>query len=169
MPKPLLQTRLSARDRRIAAIHEAGHVTMARHVGLAVVSAWLEETSNPGNYDKLWIGHTRYFSPSISEKKMSRRKLAMFAVAGAVGEFCWQRETFDETLDMWLEEKAMSETDWAACACEPGNPSPQLLIIIKTVFSLFDREAGELWPTVMIEARSLMKYSRDAAGNARKT
>lgn len=159
MLNPYSRKRIAARDRRIAAIHEAGHVTMARHVGLTDVSAWLEETRDPGEYDKLWIGHTRYPSPSIS--RISRRKLAMFAVAGTVAELCWQRETFAETLDfdMWLEPETMSESDWAGCDCEPGNPSPQLLKIIKTVFLLFDREAGKLWPDVVSEARSQMKNS----------
>jgi hypothetical protein len=135
---------------------------MAHHVGLTDVFAWLEEIQDPGNHDKLWIGHTKYLSPSILKKKISHRKITMFAVAGAVAECCWQHETFDETLDfdMWYEPEVMSESDWASCDCEPGNPSSQLLNIIKKVFSLFDREAGELWPSVVIEARRLIVNSR---------
>jgi hypothetical protein len=30
---------------------------------------------------------------------MPRKKLAMFAVAGAVAEICWQHVAFDESLD----------------------------------------------------------------------
>jgi len=162
MPKSFSRKRLSAWDRRLAAIHEAGHVTMARYVGLIVTSAWLEETREGGIYEKFWIGHTSYMLPFISKKRISRKKMSMFAVAGTVAERCWHREAFD--YDLWFDAYAMSDSDWAGCDCEPGDPPPQLLEIIKTVFSLFDREAGELWPAVVIEARSLIKDSRDAAG-----
>jgi hypothetical protein len=74
MSKPLSRKRVSARDRRLAAVHEAGHVTMGRHIGLNAVFAWLEEIRDPGEYDKLWIGHTEYQPPSILEKKISRKK-----------------------------------------------------------------------------------------------
>jgi len=86
----------------------------------------------------------------------------MFAVAGAVAECCWDREEFDDV--MWLDPDAMSESDWAGCGCEPGEPSSKILNIIEDVFSLFNREAGELWPAVAIEARSLIKNSRDSVG-----
>jgi hypothetical protein len=153
--------RIEARDRRMAAIHEAGHVTMARNVGLDILAAWLEKTPDPGVYDKLWIGHTRPYL----KKKMSREKLAMFAVAGAVAECCWHRDSFDEMLDndAWYDAAAMSDSDWACCRCEPGNPTPRLLKIIKTVFSLFDRQAGKLWPDLLVEARRLIEHSREPA------
>jgi len=161
MFKPLSGKRLSARDRRHAAIHEAGHVTMARHVGLNAVSAWLEEIRDPGKHDKLWIGHTEYLPPSFLNKKISRKKIVMYAVAGAVAECCWNREAFDE--DVWSDPDAMSASDWISCGCEPSVPSPKILNIIEDVFSLFSREAGELWPAVAIEARSLIRNSRDSA------
>jgi hypothetical protein len=44
-------------------------------------------------------GHTRYLSPQTLNQKMPRKKLAMFAVAGAVAEICWQHVAFDESLD----------------------------------------------------------------------
>jgi len=77
----------------MAAIHEAGHVVMARHIGLTNVSAWLEEIQDFADdilYDKLWIGHTTYLQSGINGKTISTKKLAMFAVAGAVAECCWQ-------------------------------------------------------------------------------
>ena len=45
--------RVEARDRRMAAIHEAGHVVMARGVGLDVLGASLEKTPDPGVYDTM--------------------------------------------------------------------------------------------------------------------
>jgi hypothetical protein len=166
MFKPLTRKRISARDRRIAAIHEAGHITMARHIGLTAISAWLVEMPGAGKYEKLWIGHTRFLSPSVLKRKIPHMKFAMFAVAGAVAECCWQRTSYDETVDYdtWNEEDAMSESDWASCRCEPGNPSTQLLTTIEAVFLLFDREVGKLWPPLLSEARRLIVNSR--FGNA---
>jgi hypothetical protein len=152
--------RLSARDRRLAAVHEAGHFTMGHHVGLHAISAWLEEIRLPKDYDKLWIGHTRYLLPPTSKRKLSHRKIVMFAVSGAIAECCWRREAFDE--DMWFDPDAMSASDWAGCGCEPGEPSSKILNIIEYVFSLIDRESGELWPAVAIQARLLIDNSRDS-------
>ena len=154
----LSRKRISARDRRLAAVHEAGHVIMARHVGMAATSAWLEELPGSGLYEKLWVGHTRYMSPT-NLKTISQKTLAMFAVAGAVAECCWKRDSFDE--DTWYDFDSMSATDWAGCGCEPGDPTDQTLDTIKVVFSLFDREVGKLWPTLSFEARRLILDSRE--------
>jgi hypothetical protein len=43
----ILPSRIMARDRRRAAIHEAGHVAIGRHIGLHVVFARLEKVSSP--------------------------------------------------------------------------------------------------------------------------
>jgi hypothetical protein len=165
MHKPLTREHISAIDRRRAAIHEAGHVVMARHIGLTNVSAWLEEMPDSADdilYEKLWIGHTTYLQSGIIGKKLSDKKLAMFAVAGAVSECCWQRNSYDETLDYdtWYDADTMSESDWAGCRCEPGDPSPQLLSTIEAVFLLFDRETGKLWPALLSESRRLIVTSR---------
>jgi hypothetical protein len=150
--------RLSARDRRLAAVHEAGHLTMARHVGIYGASAWLEEKRPTGDCEKLWIGHTKYLSPSIFKKKISHRKFVMFAASGAIAECCWRRESFDD--DTWFDPDSMSSSDWVGCGCDPGEPSCKILNIIEDVFSLFNRDAGELWPAVAITARSLIKNSQ---------
>ena len=157
--------RIAARDRRNSAIHEAGHVTIGRHIGLAAICAWLEKTPSPGSYDKLWVGHTRYTSSSILVGKMPRKKLPLFAVAGAVAEFCWQQVTFDETLgdECWHDVDTMSESDWAGCGCAPGNPTRQLFKTVETVFALLDREAGALWPALLSEARRLIVDSRETS------
>jgi hypothetical protein len=165
MIKPMKPVRIAARDRRNTAIHEAGHVTIGRHVGLKAVSAWLEETSNPGPYDKLWVGKMRYLSPTIFGGKLPRKKLALVAVAGAVADCCWQKYTFEDSYDddFWLDEDAMSESDWLGCGCDPGNPTRQLFKTIETVFSLLDREAGALWPALLSESRRLIEGSRETS------
>ena len=39
--------RLEARDRRLAAIHEAGHHVIARHRGMHEVESWIERAGDP--------------------------------------------------------------------------------------------------------------------------
>jgi hypothetical protein len=153
--------RLEARDRRMAAIHEAGHVTMARHVGLQAASASLERIPDASISvldSKFWIGKTRYLPPEIIGRKLSYTKRAMFAVAGAVAESCWNYKGFDE--EVWYDPDAMSESDWAGCGCQPGDPTAKVLKLIQATFLLFDREAGKLWPDVRQEARRLIEDSR---------
>jgi hypothetical protein len=96
--------RIEARDRRMAAIHEAGHVTMARHVGLETFPASLEripDASISVPYDKFWIGKTPYLTPESIGRELSDTKLAMFGVAGAVAERCWDAESFEDDEDFW--------------------------------------------------------------------
>lgn len=152
--------RIEARDRRLAAIHEAGHVTMGRHLGLIVAHALLKKVPNTDmSQDKLWIGHTQYLPPSLFKTKMSQKKLAMFAVSGAVAELCWQRASLDEALDedRWCDPQAMSPSDWEGSGCEPGDPTRQFLKAVEATFELLNREAGKLWPSLLREARCLIE------------
>jgi hypothetical protein len=152
--------RIMARDRRLAAIHEAGHVIMARHLDVPAV-AWLEKTptgtaDSDVLFQKIWIGHTTY----SFNKTLTRRKKVMLAVAGSVAEQCWQRFSFADTLDHWEDPDAMSESDWAGTGCTPGEPSSNLLRIIEDTFSLFNSGTGILWSALIREARSLITNAR---------
>lgn len=161
--------RVAARDRRYAAIHEAGHVVIGRHIGLRGVRAWLEKTSNPEPlFDKFWIGKTQYIKPSALGETMSRKKLALFAVAGAVAERCWNKYTFEDSCgdEFWLDENVMSESDWLGCDCDPGNPTRKVFEAIEAAFSLLERNAGALWPALMSEARRLIVDSRSSSFRA---
>src|SRR5262245_12197464 len=122
--------RIVARDRRLAAIHEAGHVTLARHLDAQVACAWLENNyrSDPLS-EKQWIGHCHFkFDKSPSRK--TKTLVAMVAVAGAVAEQCWQREPFFFP-EAWYDPHIMSESDWDCTTCTPGNPSLELFRIIE--------------------------------------
>jgi hypothetical protein len=157
--------RFEARDRRMAAIHEAGHVTMAGHVGLQVASASLERIPDATVSvldNKIWIGKTRYMPPETIGRTLSYRKRAMFAVAGAVAERCWSAESFDE--ELWYDPNSMSESDWAGCGCQPGDPTPKLFKVIQATFSLFDRQTGRLLPDLLLEARHLIENTRGLRG-----
>lgn len=156
------QLRISARDRRGAAIHEAGHVTIGRHIGLVGLSARIERNLDGDKFNKLWIGRTRYLPPSAIGRNLPQKKQALVAVAGSVAEFCWEGVNFADTLTdyVWEDPNTMSDTDWAGCGCDPGNPTRQALRAIETVFSLLDRQVGPLWPPLLSEARSLIKEAR---------
>ena len=145
--------RIMARDRRLAAIHEAGHVTSARHLGVLVTSAWLEKNSDSDPLsEKQWTGHSAVsFGPS-------RRTNTMVAVAGAAAEQCWQRQPFEG--DAWYDPDFMSASDWAITGCTPGEPSLELFEVVEDMFSLFEPRTGRLWPELIKEARSLMVRAR---------
>jgi hypothetical protein len=113
LKKPMLSLkRIIAMDRRKAAIHEAGHVVLARHLGELGAYARLERTFAPDvACEKQWAGHTEF----NLNKLCSRRAKIMIAVAGAVAEYCWKRWDFEE--DSWYDPNVMSPTDWALARC----------------------------------------------------
>ena len=55
--------RIEARDRRLAAIHEAGHHVMACHRGMREVDSWIERVGDPTRYETSWVGHCRWRNP----------------------------------------------------------------------------------------------------------
>ncbi len=65
---PMSYRRLLARDRRKAAVHEAGHVVIARMFGLTDIDAHIRRHFESSIYEKTWVGQTgfskRYFSAS---------------------------------------------------------------------------------------------------------
>lgn len=146
----------SAGCRRLTAIHEAGHFTIGRHVGLLTFDARIMKNLPRQPDEKFWIGDTTW-----SPQGATRTKIRMFAVAGAVAECCWMGETFEDTLDGWDEPAAMSQTDWDFSGCAPGEPSRQLMRTIEKVFALLDRTDGKLWRDVLLTARRLIKESRE--------
>jgi hypothetical protein len=84
----------------------------------------------------------------------------MVAVAGAVAEFCWDEETYEDTQDQWEDPHTMSDSDWALAGCDPGEHTRELMRAVRGVFNLLDPTAGQLWPTVLQKARSIIVDSR---------
>lgn len=142
----------AALDRRRAAIHEAGHVVMAQHVGIRTGGAYVfpSLTTDP-ICEKQWRGQCVW-----SGKARSKRALRMFAVAGIVAECVWDGDPCWESSQL----ENMSPTDWAGTGCEPDAPSRALMIDAERVFDLFDK-SGPLWPKVLTTARGLIVASRD--------
>jgi hypothetical protein len=150
-----LSTWILLRDRRRAAIHEAGHFTIGRHLGLLTFNARIEKNPIQSRDEKSWIG-SAYILPSTT-----LRKNRMVAVAGADAEFCWDREMFEDTQFDWEDPDIMSETDWARSGCQPGEPSRQLMRAVESTFELFDPTEGQLWSTLLRKARDIIVDSRE--------
>jgi len=51
--------RTLARDRRPAAIHEAGHVVVARQLGIEISSAWIAPNDGGLPDERTWIGRVQ--------------------------------------------------------------------------------------------------------------
>jgi hypothetical protein len=153
--------RINARDRRRAAIHEAGHAVIAEHVGAAVTSVYIAPSEeDDATFNKSWIGRTQF----ARLQHLSRIRQRMVACAGATAQAVWHSRiwpvrtgiTCVEDLD-FCEPAFMSGTDWELAGCEPGEPDNRLFKAIERVWTLLD---GELWPALCRKARSLIEEAR---------
>jgi hypothetical protein len=145
--------RILARDRRMAAVHEASHVVVARRFALRMSSAWIVPNEGGESDEKTWIGRVQIESVDKADQ-LSRR---MIGVAGAVAEHLWQRG--------WIEDvypDGMSETDWALAGCDPDEPDDLLMDAGEEVGRLFERD-GLRWQELLAETRRLIIASRPSA------
>jgi hypothetical protein len=148
--------KISARDRRHAAVHEAGHVVVARHLGLMSFNAEIRKIEPQDLSEKEWVGSVRCQTEGVAA---SKRK--MVAVAGLVAEACWNGEDFYDLSEFFdLNPEGMSRSDWDLSGCLYSEPSEQLLDAMEQVFELLNRERGDLWNALLVEARSLIVRSR---------
>jgi len=152
MSKP--PARKIARDRLCAALHEAGHVVVARYVGVTVGKAYIypvPEIWDDRLSQKTWLGDTKMY-PDFDNP--SPQQLAMVGVAGAVAQLCWRREApVDE---QW--QPLMSGTDWGICFCKSGKETLeelQLQEAVSAVYVLLKRKSGRLWRQLYEQARRL--------------
>lgn len=73
--------RLEARERRLAALHEAGHAVLAREIGMLGVSAEIWRARDPSPERNSWVGQM-HFLDSLGKKAPFKR--SMIGVAGLV-------------------------------------------------------------------------------------
>jgi len=150
--------RISAFDRRKAAIHEAGHVVVADHlnrnnfVQSASARIFRNPTSDPRS-EKTWLGQARH-SPDF----LSPFELRMVACAGAAAEFIWSGS--DPEPDDWWDPESMSPSDWRLAECQPGEPDELCCEAIEELAKLLARD-GRLWREVTHEARYLIEDERN--------
>jgi hypothetical protein len=144
--------RTLARDRRMAAVHEAGHVVIARRLGLEIVSAWI--VPNDGEPDeRTWAGRVQIRRPHEADE-VSRR---MVGVAGPVAEYLWRGGWIED----YFPDEAMSESDWHLAGCEPDKPDDALMDAIGEVGQMFAR-GGSGWQDLIAESRRLIVASRSS-------
>jgi hypothetical protein len=103
----MTREQIEARDKRMAAIHEAAHATVAAAIGHRIrARIYFTGTSDPAN-EKTWAGHIETalgggFTPAV-------------AVAGFVAEVLdrWPNQDEDDFISMWMcgEYDELSETD----------------------------------------------------------
>jgi hypothetical protein len=160
--KAWTKERIIARDRRMSAIHEAGHVVVARMLGVPVWNARIfPNADHSGDLisEKLWLGRLE-----SNAWAYPTRQRQMIGVAGAVAEICWQGEPVYS--EYWWEPKIMSASDWKVVDCPPGEPDQACCDAIEEVAALLERDTGPLWPSLIRTARALIVESRPLIARA---
>jgi hypothetical protein len=144
--------RILARERRSAAIHEAGHVVVARRLGFDLLSAWITPHDGEEEDDKTWIGRVQIGRPHEASEHDRR----MLGVAGSVAEHLWHGGWIED----YSPDEAMSESDWHLAGCDPDDePDDVFLDAIEDVGRLFTRD-GAGWQELIAESRRLIVASR---------
>jgi hypothetical protein len=126
--------RTLARERRLAAVHEAGHVVIARRVGFKTASAWDHDGREDAEDEGTWTGRVQI--ESVRADKFACR---MVGVAGSVAEHLW--------LGGWIDNyfpDTLSEDDWHLTGCPPRQPDDALMEAIGEVCQLLARGDFEL-------------------------
>jgi len=99
--------RLGARDRRRAALHEAGHALVFLRLTGASITARIYPRSELWIGEKFWGGHVETYRPLIG------RNARLFGLPGVVGEYVDRLDECDDDLMRDMLE-AVSSSDWAA-------------------------------------------------------
>lgn len=160
-PRGRLRTRerVWAFDRRIAAAHEAGHVTVANYCGVRSACATIWPMPQPDPLaEKTAQGTCNMFMP----KRTSRRSRMMIAVAGVVSESAWAAR-FGAGWpslnwgDVLADPDSMSERDWLLAGAERGEASWQLVDAAERVATLVHPLQGPLWGDLCKVAHALAR------------
>jgi hypothetical protein len=153
------QAELSALERRIAAIHEAGHVVVGHHLGCELVGCHItariirNENAHLFERERTWWGCAN-FSAVNRLDSLQRRTIAC---AGFAAERCWRGDNLDP--DLWKNPSVMSQMDWAMAECEPGKADRLCVIAINRLGPLLSM-GGPLWDDLLRQARQLIIDSR---------
>jgi hypothetical protein len=154
-PSVPIGARILARDRRTAAVHEAGHLVIARMLRIRFSSAWImpvDDASPPE--ESSWTGRVQLIR---IPKRLGKFRRRMLGVAGRVAELSWRHERVDH--DLWSWPEMMSESDWHIAECAPGEPDRACCLAILRVADLLKRD-GQLWSSLVETSRVLIVESR---------
>lgn len=143
--------RIQALDRRMAAVHEAGHAVIAMHLGVDVWSVHIyPNDTNDIRNEKSYRGQATFEPPS------DPNHCRMIAVAGMVAERVWEARgpAFICWPDNLADPDCMSPTDWDGTGCEPGEPDDELIAAVDAVEELL---AWDLLPKLTALSRKLIE------------
>lgn len=149
--------RINAYDRRLASIHEAGHMIMAVHQGYDA-HGWIHpsETDTPLE-KKTWLGHMTAGNLPL---EIGHSHLRRIGIAGMVAETLWKNGHHAEYVEPYgfedelLDEDCMSYSDWRMADCLPGEPDDDLHAAAAEVAALF---MSDLWTPLIHMSRMLMR------------
>jgi hypothetical protein len=158
-----LTPQVLASERREAAIHEAGHVVVGRHIGRPllcpdpVAKIYRNESGDPSS-ERTWWGKTDFFNI----ERLNPVELRTIACAGAAAMCRWRGERLDA--DLWTNPYFMSPTDWQMAGCNPGEPDGLCRVAIIRLRRLLSGK-GPLWHGVLRHARQLIIDARSIGSN----
>ena len=149
------------RNRRTAAIREANHVVIARHLGRRVNLSFIYPHDD---LKEEWLGEVSHTNPLVAgvPSHLQARQERMIGVAGAVAELSWAR-AYNNVHELFYDcewEEIMSPTDWFSTGCDPGSDDAPLQTAIKKVGRLLHHRDGPLWSELVLVARALIVKSR---------
>jgi hypothetical protein len=151
--------RIEAQDRRLAAMHEAGHHTIARHRGMREVESWIERVGDPTRFDSSWGGHCRWRNPS----RVSKATRYLIGVAGMVAENLWKAgndpNRMDNIYDLLDDPNCMSKSDW--CIAGFNRDAVFTRIQLRAMEAVIDLLCGPLRQELLRLARELIVESRN--------
>jgi hypothetical protein len=146
-----------ASARREAAIHEAGHVVVGRHIGRRlrcpdpVAKIFRNEGGHPS--ERTWWGMTNFYNIERLNPLESRT----IAFAGAAAWCTWRGIYLDP--DLWTDPNLMSPTDWIMAGCKPGEPDRLCLVAVSRLRRMVSKN-GRLWGDLLRHARQLIVDAR---------
>ena len=149
--------RLLASARRLAAIHEAGHIVVGQHIGrplhcrAPVGKIIRNDSGNPT--ERTWWGVTEFFNI----ERLNPLEMRTIAFAGAAATCRWNGGRLD--IDLWTNRDFISPTDWEMAGCKPGEPDALCRVAVMRLERLL---RGRLWGRVLSCARQLIVDSRES-------
>jgi hypothetical protein len=161
--------RVEARDRRTAALHEAGHIVMARHFRFPCeASVWPHHEQNGQTLgeDRIWLGRTEissrviFKSGAVKIKTPTRKQHRMIAVAGSVAQNLWRYRHLDDQgfLDLNCGEfiDDISDSDWHLLQLDPFKQTTQFFRLVVNAAMILRPNTGALWPQLIRVSRELI-------------
>jgi hypothetical protein len=147
--------RFEAQERRLTAMHEAGHLVVAWHLGIEQSTAemWREGGSAFG--EGIW--HGRF--DCHTDQRLPQAQRLKIVLAGVIAENVWQ--SVDDPCEIDLT--TISTADWAWSGLGPGGDLSKSYALWHAVVIVTDwlRRGGLLWPHLIWEARRLIEDARE--------